>query len=55
MYAPFKWEADDLVDGGEWCEAQLDIIRTITEGWHDQDYIMVEARLKLVTNELHLS
>jgi hypothetical protein len=29
---PFEWEAPDLKEGGEWCEARLNKLRTITEG-----------------------
>jgi hypothetical protein len=43
MDAPFEWKAPDLRDEGKWCEAQLDKLRTITEGWRDQDCIMVEG------------
>jgi hypothetical protein len=31
--APFEWDAPDLQEGGEWCEARLKKLRTITEGW----------------------
>jgi hypothetical protein len=36
MEATFDWEAPDLQEGGKWCEARLDKLRTITEGCHDQ-------------------
>jgi hypothetical protein len=39
--APFELKAPDHRYGGEWCEARLNKLRTITEGWHDHDCIMV--------------
>jgi hypothetical protein len=53
MDAPFEWKAPDLRDGGEWCEARLDKLRTITEGWYDQDCIMTEARCILASHRLN--
>jgi hypothetical protein len=43
MDAPFEWEAPDLKYGGEWCEENLNKLRTITQGWHDQDDVMIEG------------
>jgi hypothetical protein len=34
MDAHFVWDAPDLKDGGEWCDAHLKKIRTITQSWH---------------------
>jgi hypothetical protein len=53
MDAHFDWKAPDLIDGGEWCDAWLDKLRTITEGWHDQDCIMVEGRRILASHHLN--
>jgi hypothetical protein len=53
MDAPFEWKAPDLRDGGEWCEARLDKIMTIAEGWHDQDCTMVEGRRLLASHRLN--
>jgi hypothetical protein len=53
MDAPFEWNASDLRDGVEWCEARLDKLRTIIEGWHDHDYIMVEAQCLLSSSRLN--
>jgi hypothetical protein len=53
MDARFEWEAPDLIEGGEWCEARLDKLRTITEGWHDQDLVMIEARRLLASHRLN--
>jgi hypothetical protein len=51
--APFEWKDPDLRDGGEWREAQLDKHRNITEGWHDQDCIMVEGRRLLASHRIN--
>jgi hypothetical protein len=51
--APFESKAPDLRDGGEWCEARLDKIRTVTSVWHDHDCIMVEARRLLASHRLN--
>jgi hypothetical protein len=53
MDAPFEWEAPDLQEGGKWCEARLNKLRTITEGWHDQDLVMIYARLLLASHRLN--
>jgi hypothetical protein len=53
MDAPFEWESPDLKEVGEWCEARLDKIITITEGWHDQDLVMIDARCLLASHRLN--
>jgi hypothetical protein len=53
MDAPFEWEAPDLRERGEWCESRLDKIRTITEGWHDQYVVVIEARRILASPRLN--
>jgi hypothetical protein len=53
MDTPFEWEAPDLQEGGEWCEARFDKLRTITEGWHDQDLFMLDARRLLASHRLN--
>jgi hypothetical protein len=53
MDAPFEWDAPDLQEGGEWFEARLDKLRTITEGWHDQRLIMMDARRLLASHRLN--
>jgi hypothetical protein len=50
MDAPFEWDAPDLQEGGEWCEARLDRLRTITEVWHDQRLVMLDARRLLASH-----
>jgi hypothetical protein len=47
MDVPFEWKPTDIKYGGECCEARLDNLRNITEGWHDHDCIMVEGRCLL--------
>jgi hypothetical protein len=53
MDAPFEWYALDLQEGGEWCEARLDKLRTITEGWHDQWLVMMDAHHLLASHRLN--
>jgi hypothetical protein len=53
MDTPFEWEAPDLKYGLEWCEARLDNLRTITQGWYDQYDVMVEGRRILVSHRLN--
>jgi hypothetical protein len=53
MDAPFEREAPDLKDGGEWCDAHLNKIRTINQGWHDQDDVMIEGRRLLASHRLN--
>jgi hypothetical protein len=53
MDVPFEWEAPDLKEIGEWCEARLDKLRTITEGWHDQDLVMIDAWRLLASHRLN--
>jgi hypothetical protein len=53
MDAHFKCQAPDLIDGGEWYEARLYKLRTITEGLHDQYCITVEARRLLASHGLN--
>jgi hypothetical protein len=53
MDAPFEWDAPGLKEGGDWCEAQLEKLRTITEGWHDQYLVMIDARLLLASHRLN--
>jgi hypothetical protein len=51
--APFEWEAPDLKEGEEWCEARLDKRRTITEGWHDQYLVMNDTQRLLASHHLN--
>jgi hypothetical protein len=53
MDVPFEWDAPDLQDGGEWCEARLDKLRTITEGWHANRLVMMDARRLLASHHLN--
>jgi hypothetical protein len=53
MDAPFEWEAPDLKDGGEWREARLNKLRTITQSWYDQDDVMIEGRCLLASHRLN--
>jgi hypothetical protein len=53
MDAPFEWDAPDLQKGGELREARLDKLRTITEGWHDQGFVMMGARRLLDSHRLN--
>jgi hypothetical protein len=53
MDATFEWDAPDLQDGGEWFEARLDKLRTITEGWRDQKAVMQDARRLLASHRLN--
>jgi hypothetical protein len=53
MDAPFEWEAPDLKEGGEWCEARIDKLRAITEGWHDQYLVMMDAHRLLASHRLN--
>jgi hypothetical protein len=53
MDAPFKWGATDLQEGGEWFEERLDKLRTITEGWHEQRLVMLDARRLLASHRLN--
>jgi hypothetical protein len=53
MDAPFERKAPDLKEGGEWREAGLDKLRTITEGWHDQDLVMIDALRLLASHRLN--
>jgi hypothetical protein len=53
MDAPFEWDAPDLQEGGEWFEARLDKLRTITEGWRDQKVVMLDARRFLASHRLN--
>jgi hypothetical protein len=53
MDAPFEWEAPNLKDGGEWCGACLNKLRTITRGWHGQDDVMIEGRRLLASHRLN--
>jgi hypothetical protein len=53
MDASFEWEAPDLQEGGEWCEAWLDKIRTITERWYYQYLVMIDARRLLASHRLN--
>jgi hypothetical protein len=39
MDAPFEWDVPDLQVGGEWFEARLDKLRTITDVWRDQNQL----------------
>jgi hypothetical protein len=45
-------EAPDLKDGGECCEARLNKLRDISQGWHDQDTVMIEGRRLLASHRL---
>jgi hypothetical protein len=53
MDAPFEWEAPDLKEGEEWCEARLDKFKPINEGWHDPYVVMMDARLLLASHRLN--
>jgi hypothetical protein len=53
MDAPFEWEDLYLQEGGKWCESQLDKLKTIAEGWHDQDSVMMGARRLLASHRLN--
>jgi hypothetical protein len=53
MDTPFEWDAPDLQEGGECFEARLDKLRTITEGWHDQRLVMLDARRLLASHRLN--
>jgi hypothetical protein len=53
MDAPFQWDAPDLQEGGEWFEARLDKLRTITEGWRDQNTVIQDARCLLASHRLN--
>jgi hypothetical protein len=53
MDAPFEWEAPDLQEGEKWCEARLDKLKTITEGWHDQGLVMMDTRRLLASRRLN--
>jgi hypothetical protein len=53
MDAPFEWEAPYLKEGGEWCEARLDNLINITEGWHGQGLVMIDARRLLASHRLN--
>jgi hypothetical protein len=52
MDAPFEWDAPDLQDGGEWCEARREKLRTITEGFHDQGLVMMDTQRLLTSHRL---
>jgi hypothetical protein len=53
MDAPFEWEAPDLQEGVDWCEARLYKRITITEGCPDQDLVMMDARRLLASHRLN--
>jgi hypothetical protein len=53
MDAPFEWEAPDLKDEGEWCDAHFNKLRDITHGWHEQDDVMIEGRRLLASHHLN--
>jgi hypothetical protein len=53
MDAPFEWDAPDLQEGGEWFEERLDKLRTITEVWHDQRLVMLDAWRLLASHRLN--
>jgi hypothetical protein len=53
MDSPFEWEAPDIQEGGKWREARLDKLRTITEGCHDQDLVMMDVRRLLASRRLN--
>jgi hypothetical protein len=53
MNTPFEWDAPDLQEGGEWFEARLETLRTITEGWPDQSLVMLDARRLLASHRLN--
>jgi hypothetical protein len=53
MDAHFASEAPDLIEGGEWYEALLHKIRTISQGWYDQDAVLLEGRLLLASHRLN--
>jgi hypothetical protein len=53
MDAPFEWDTTDMQEGGEWCEARLDKLKTITKGWHDQRLVMLDAQRLLVSHLLN--
>jgi hypothetical protein len=53
MDAPFEWETPDVKEREEWFESRLDKLRTITEGWHDQYLVMIDARRLLASNRLN--
>jgi hypothetical protein len=53
MDEPFGWKAPDLKYGGEWFEARLNKLGNITQGWHDQDDVMIEGRRLLASHNLN--
>jgi hypothetical protein len=53
MDASFEWDASDMQEGGEWCEARLDKLRTTTEGWRDQKAVMHDTRRLLASHRLN--
>jgi hypothetical protein len=53
MDAPFEWEAADLQELGYCCEARLNKLRTITEQWHDQYLVTIDARRLLASHRLN--
>jgi hypothetical protein len=53
MDVPFEWEAPDLKEGVEWCEARLDKLITINEVWHDQYLVMIDAWRILASRRLN--
>jgi hypothetical protein len=53
MDYPFEWEAPDLKEAGEWCEARLNKLRKITEGWNDHYLVMIDARRLLASHHLN--
>jgi hypothetical protein len=46
-------DAPDLQEGGEWFEARLYKLRTITEVWGDQKAVMMDARRLLASHRLN--
>jgi hypothetical protein len=53
MDASFEWDAPDIKEVGEWFEARLEKLRTITEGWHDQRLVMLDARRLMASHRLN--
>jgi hypothetical protein len=53
MDVPFEWEAPDLIEGGYWREAHLHKVRTISQGWHGQDSVLLEGRRLLSSRRLN--
>jgi hypothetical protein len=42
-----------MQEGGEWFEARLEKLRTITERWRDQQVVMLDARRLLASHRLN--